>query len=70
MHADSSWLQGCNPSSGSGLPDKRLVGIAGGAQKIATDLLFGGVLNRVGELVERVAHLRRGNIGGCVLKSL
>ena len=39
-------------------------------QDIATDLLLGGVRNGVGELVERIAHLRGGNIGGCVLESL
>jgi hypothetical protein len=49
---------------------KRLAGTRRGVQEIATDLLLGGVRNGVGELVERIAHLRGGNIGGCVLESL
>jgi hypothetical protein len=35
-----------------------------------TDLLLGGVCDGIGELVERIAHLRSGDIGGCVLESL
>lgn len=41
-----------------------------GYRRIATDLLLSGVCDGVGELVERVAHLRGGDIGGCVLESL
>lgn len=39
-------------------------------RRIVTDLLLGGVGDGVGELVERIAHLRGGNIGRCVLESL
>lgn len=53
-----------------GLPDLGGGVWLGVAARFATNLLLGGVFDGIGELVEGIAHLRCGNVGRCVLKSL
>lgn len=45
-------------------------GIEEGHRAIETDLLLSGIGDGIGELVERIAHLRGSDIGRCVLECL